>query len=82
MLETVPGTMVSQDRIVLVLRVHSPLGNPGTPILTTESNKYKIVVSTRKARFMVPRENVMGFFPIREVRESTLELVPKDEKRW
>lgn len=66
-------------------RVHSTLGNKGTPTLTKQSNKYKIVIvrSTRKEKFMVLKENVMGFFfPIRKGRESTLELVSNDEHRW
>lgn len=46
-------------------RVHSTLGNKETPTLTKQSNKCKIVIvrSTRKEKFMVLKENVMGFFP-------------------
>lgn len=65
--------------------VHSTLGNKGTPTLTKQSNKCKIIIvrSTRKEKFMVLKENVLGFFsPIRKGRESTPELVSNDEERW
>lgn len=84
MLETVLGTMVSQDRAILVLTEFTvPWGTEEyNTDQTIEQCKIVTVISTRKERFMVLREIMMGFFLIREVRESTLELVSKNEERW
>lgn len=65
-LEALLGTIMSQRQTCLCThRVHSILGNKETPTLTKQSNKCKIVIvrSTRKEKFMVLKENVMGFFP-------------------